>query len=199
MQKLVGILLLAIALTVGVRGHAEMANIFNPTKPATESIIAGLEGCQKGFEKGRRQSGRWTGSKSDQLLSLLFCGCQFDAKQKYPSPGFEANAQKCIDDASIKVNQSKSGLPYQLNNIFDSNDYAHSEIQTAFYVCEKTEAINKNHNWPKKFGQKSAYCSCLIDYLQDKKDLSLTKYADGKQDVEPSVDQKCVQFAKVRK
>ena len=190
-----GLLLFILLQSVA---FAETPNLFNPTKPGTEAMVAGAEGCQKGFEKGRRSLGRWTGSKEDRLLAVYFCACQFDSKRKFPSQPLESHAQECIDDASIKVKKSHDGVPFRLNNIFDSNEYAFSAIQSAFYACEEKESKSPLHKWPKKYGQKGAYCSCLVDYLQDKNDLSLTKYTEGNIVIDSAIEKKCLSFAKTR-
>lgn len=177
---------------------AEAVNIFNITKAATETIVTAVEGCQEGFEKGRKSQGTWKGSKDDKLLSLLVCACLFDLKRKFTSEDV-ARSQTCVDDATTKVANSTAGVQYRLNNIFDKNEYSVAAIMTAFYGCEDTESKSKVHNWPKKFGQKSLYCSCVADYLQDQKNGDLTRYAEGKLKLSSMVENKCVSLAKTRK
>jgi hypothetical protein len=179
--------------------NAETPNVFNPVKIGTEALVAGVEGCQSGFEKGRRSGGRWTGSKNDKLLSFYFCACQFDSKKKYPTQDINSHAQACIDDASIKVNKSNNGTQFRVNNIFENNEYATAAVVGAFYKCEDKESKSSVHKWPKKFGQKSLYCSCLMDYFQDENNLDLTKYTESDVSVSPTVEKKCVDFAKTRK
>ena len=190
------LLFLCMTLIREEMANGETPNFANPTKPGTEAIVAGLEGCQAGFEKGRRAQNRWHGSKQDKLLSFYFCGCQFDAMRKYPNDSNQQHAQTCIDEASDRVLKSASGLLFRVNNIFDPNAYAYSAIQGAFYTCEAAEEQSKTHKWPKKYGQRSRYCSCVIDFLQDRKTLDLTLYAEDKYQIDSKTELLCQTNAK---
>ncbi len=184
---------------IGLFAIADTPNAFNSRKLSTEALVTGIEGCTSGFEKGRKAQGRWNGTNDEKILAVYSCGCFFDGQQQFPNKNLSSFAQICLDDMSKKIANSHKGVQFRLNNLFNKDVFSSSAVQSAFYSCEDKENKNKNHNWPKKFGQKSLYCSCLVDYMRELKDLTLTKYVESDISFNTSIEKQCMAIAKVRK